>query len=254
MVDYDSFEEFRDPETYDLICDAYDEDRPLIEYWAKQLGAPLLDLACGTGRMAIHMTKLGYRVTGVDVVPEMIEYGKQKAAKQSVSIEWVLSDARNFHLGKQFTCVFMLENAFQFFPTRADHEALLACVHEHLHENGVFIFETRNPSVRNLYELRLVDGQHYTLPDGRQLSITEEASYDPITQIQHFVTHRHWTLPDGRHEEKTLHGGLRYTFPQELEALLHYNGFQIHARYGNWQQDPLTADSPAMVLVCKKRA
>jgi hypothetical protein len=47
---------------------------------------------------------------------------------------------------------------------------------------------------------------------------------------------------------------LRYVFPQEMEALLFYNGFQIRACYGNWQQEPLTAASPAMIYVCQRRA
>lgn len=83
MIEYDSLEEFRDPHTYDIVDDGYDEDRPLIEQWARELGGPLLDLACGTGRMAIPMALQGYQVTGVDVVPEMVEWGRQKAARQS---------------------------------------------------------------------------------------------------------------------------------------------------------------------------
>jgi len=65
MIDYDPLEEFRDPQTYDLECEAYDEDRPLVEQWARTLGGPLLDLACGTGRMALRLAAQGYAVTGV---------------------------------------------------------------------------------------------------------------------------------------------------------------------------------------------
>jgi len=78
--------------------------------------------------------------------------------------------------------------------------------------------------------------------------------YDPITQIQHYTFHNRWLDPSGQpKEEKTLRTALRYVFPQEMEALLFYNGFQIRACYGSWQQTPLTADSPAMIYVCQKR-
>jgi len=50
-----------------------------------------------------------------------------------------------------------------------------------------------------------------------------------------------------------LHTALRYVYPQEMEALLYYKGFQIHACYGSWQQEPLTATSPAMIYVCKRQ-
>src|SRR5438132_7485307 len=150
MIDHDNLEEFRDPQTYDLQDEGYYEDYPLTEQWARSLGGPLLDLACGTGRMALRMAELGYQVTGVDIVSEMIERARQKAAKQGVSIDWVVADARTFHLQKQFPFIYMLENVFQFFLTRVDQEAMLARVREHVLPEGCFLFETRNPSPRNL--------------------------------------------------------------------------------------------------------
>ena len=54
----------------------------VVEQWARSLGGPLLDLACGTGRMALRMAAQGYQVTGVDIVPEMIAQARQKAAER----------------------------------------------------------------------------------------------------------------------------------------------------------------------------
>jgi len=53
MIDHDNLEEFRDPQTYDLEDEGYYEDYALTEQWARSLGGPLLDLACGTGRMLL---------------------------------------------------------------------------------------------------------------------------------------------------------------------------------------------------------
>jgi SAM-dependent methyltransferase len=253
MIDHDNLEEFRDPQTYDLVDGGYDEDCPLTEQWARSLGGPLLDLACGTGRMAIRMALQGYQVTGVDIVPEMIARARQKAAEHAVSIEWVVADARTFHLQKQFPFIYMLENAFQFFLTREDQEAMLARVREHVHPEGCFLFETRNPSPRNLLEVRHPEPQKYTTPDEGQLVVTEQQHYDPMTQIQHYTCPYQWLHPGGQHMEKTHRTALRYVFPQEMEALLFYNGFHILFCYGNWQQDPLTATSPSMIYVCQRR-
>ena len=63
MIDHDNLEDFRDPQTYDLEDEGYYDDYPLTEQWARALGGPLLDLACGTGRMALRLAKLGYQVT-----------------------------------------------------------------------------------------------------------------------------------------------------------------------------------------------
>lgn len=254
MIDHDNLEEFRDPQTYDLVDAGYEDDRPLIEQWARSLGGPLLDLACGSGRMAIILAEQGYQVTGVDITPEMIAWGRQKAAQQSVAIDWVVADARAFHLQKQFQFIFMLEHAFQFFLSRADQEALLACVREHLAPEGCFLFETRNPSPRNLYEIRQDEPRRFTTPDGRQLVITDDQPvYDPMTQIQHYTSYFHWRHPDGRQETKTKRTALRYVYPQEIEALLFHSGFQIRSCYGSWQQEPLTAASREMIYVCQRR-
>jgi SAM-dependent methyltransferase len=253
MIDHDNLEEFRDPQTYDLEDNGYDEDWSLTEQWARLLGGPLLDLACGTGRVALRMAALGYQVTGVDITPEMIAHARQKAEQQAVSIDWVVADARTFHLQKQFPFIYMLENVFQFFLTREDQEAMLARVREHLQPEGCFLFETRNPSPRNLLEVRHPEGDTYATPDGGQLVVTEQQHYDPMTQIQHYTRHLTFLQPGGQQRKKTLRVALRYVFPQEMEALLFHNGLQIRACYGDWQQNSLTAASRSMIYVCQRR-
>ncbi len=254
MIDHDNLEDFRDAELYDLRDEGYYDDYPLIEQWARLLGEPLLDLACGTGRMALRLAALGYQVTGVDIVPAMIARARWKAAEQALSIDWVVADARTFQLGKQFSLIYMLENAFQFFLTRADQEALLARIREHLLPEGYFLFETRNPTQRNVQYPRRLEPQRYQTPDGGQLVVAEQQYYDPMSQIQHYTNTFTFFGADGlQQREQIVRVALRYVFPQEMEALLFYNGLQIRASYGSWQQEPLTATSPAMIYVCQRR-
>lgn len=253
MSDNEYLEGYRDPEQYDLEEAGYDEDRPFIEKWARTLGGPLLDLACGTGTIAIRLARQGYQVTGVDIMPEMIAWAAKKAAAENVAIDWVVADGRAFQLQRQFRLIYMVGNAFQHFLTRTDQEALFARVREHLHPEGCFLFGTRNPSPRNLFEARYPEPQTYTNPDGRRLIVTEHQEYDPIAQIQHYTFENQWFHPDGRREEKVLRTALRYVFPREMEALLFYNGFQIRACLGSWKEDPLTATSREMIYVCQTR-
>ncbi|HEY7358358.1 MAG TPA: class I SAM-dependent methyltransferase [Ktedonobacterales bacterium] len=252
-LDHDNLEEFRDPETFDLEDEGYYDDYPLTAQWAREMGGPLLDLGCGTGRMALRLAALGYQVTGVDITPEMLARARQKAAAQSLSIDFAVADARSLQLQRQFPFIYMLENVFQFFLTRQDQEAMLARAREHLTPDGCLLFETRNPTPRNLLHVRHPEPQTYTLPDGGQLVATEEQHYDPMTQIQHYTRLLAFTYPDGQREEKMLRTALRYVYPQEMEALLYYNGLQIRATYGSWQQEPLTAASRSMIYVCQKR-
>jgi ubiquinone/menaquinone biosynthesis C-methylase UbiE len=257
MIDHDNLEDFRDGPLYDLQNERYDEDYPLIEQQAQMTqatGGPLLDLACGTGRMALRLAALGYQMTGVDITAEMIAHARQKAVRQAASIEWVIADARTLQLQKQFAFIYMLGNALQFFLTQQDQEALLARVREHLLPEGFFLFATRNPCPRNLLEVRYPGGKSYALPTGGQLVVTEQQRYDPTTCIQHYTRHLVFHHTTGQPDEQTLRVALRYLSPQDMETLLFSNGFQIHACYGNWQLAPLTATSPAMIYVCQKRA
>jgi SAM-dependent methyltransferase len=254
MMEYSEYlEGYRDALAYDVEEGSDDADYPLTEQLARELGGPLLDLACGTGTMAIRLAEQGFQVTGVDIIPEMIAWAQEKALAQGVSIEWVVADARTFQLQKQFPFIYMLGNAFQHFLTRADQEALLAGVREHLRPQGCFLFGTRNPSPHNLFQTRYAEPQQYAMPDGRRYMITEQQEYDPITQIQYYTFHEHWLGPEGLQEKKKYHGALRYVFPQEMEALLYYNGLEIRSCYGSWQQEPLTGTSRSMIYVCRRR-
>jgi SAM-dependent methyltransferase len=56
-----------------------------------------------------------------------------------------------------------------------------------------------------------------------------------------------------RDHEKETHIACRFTYPQELQALLHYNGFQVMDQYRNWNQEALSASSPSIISICKVR-
>jgi len=253
VIDHDNLENFRDPLTYDVEDAGYDDDRSIIEEWAGRLGGPLLDLGCGSGRRAISLALQGHQVTGVDITPEMVAWGRQKATSQGAAIDWVVADARTFRLNKQFAFIFMLAHVFQFFLTRADIEALLVSVREHLAPDGCFLFETRNPFAHYLLDSQPPAAKEYATPDGGRLIQTAERRYDPMTQIQHWTYDLRWLHPDGQHSERTERTALRYVYPQEIEALLHYNGFQIRECYGGWDREPLTATSVEMIYVCERR-
>ena len=77
-------------------------------------------------------------------------------------------------------------------------------------------------------------------------------AYDHAAQRPHWTSYRRWhERPEQR--SKITRIALRYTFPQELAALLHHNGFTITRRYGDWDGEPLTAASPSIIVVCRKR-
>ena len=260
MIEHDNLEEFSDPANYDME-DPSDTGFAFYAGLAQETGGPVLEIACGTGRVSIPIARRGFAVTGVDIVPGMIAQARRKSAGPST--RWIVGDARTFDLGEQFRLIFLTGNAFQAFLTNADQESLLQRVHAHLHDEGLFAFETRNPlfSHSQTPEGLFVpletkeeeeDWPSFIDTSGREVGVSRTCVYDHVAQILHWTTYRRWT--EGEVEQtKVTRIALRYTFPQELAALLTYNGFSIVQQYGDWNLEPLSADSPSIISVCCKR-
>jgi len=276
LIDHNNLEEFADPHNYD-IEDSSDTGIAFYTALAQETGGPILEIACGTGRVSIPIARLGFAVTGLDIVPGMLQLARSKSA--GLPTRWVEADARAFDLREQFRLIYLTGNAFQAFLTREDQEALLVRARAHLHDDGLFAFETRNPRWANLATRegeadRLASERHttgrplfafletrdeeedwqtYTDSSGRDVRVSRTQAYDHVAQILHWTTYRRWREGD-REYTKTTRIALRYTFPQELAALLHYNGFAIIRQYGDWNLEPLTAASTSIIVVCRKRA
>lgn len=142
MIDHNNLEEFDDALRYDIEDDS-DSGVAFYTALAKETGGPVLEIACGTGRVGIPIARTGFRLTGVDIVPGMLAQARVKSG--GLPVRWVEGDVRTFDLGERFRLVFITGNAFQAFLTFAEQQAVLARVQAHLHKDGLFAFEIRNP-------------------------------------------------------------------------------------------------------------
>jgi len=97
------------------------------------------------------------------------------------------------------------------------------------------------------------DWQTYTDSSGRDVRVSKTQGYDHVAQVLHWTSYRRWRAGEEQHT-KITRIAVRFTFPQELAALLHYNGFTIIRQYGDWDYSPLDATSPSIISVCRKRS
>jgi len=107
LIDHDNLEEFADPAGYDRK-DSSDTGVAFYTALARETGGPVLEIACGTGRVAIPIARQGFAVTGLDVVPGMLELARSKSA--CLPVRWAAGDARTFELGGRFRLVFLTGN------------------------------------------------------------------------------------------------------------------------------------------------
>ena len=144
---------------------------------------------------------------------------------------------------------------FCHLSSRADFEALLACVREHLEPDGRFVVCSRfaKPDSMETNETEN-DWFSFQVPPGFEVRVSGYQQYDALTQVTTETAIRRWTDETGASHEQISPLKLRHFRPQELEMLLHYNGFKIVESYGDTDFSPLTADSPNIIYVCQKRA
>jgi SAM-dependent methyltransferase len=252
----EQLDEYTDAEGYDRENGT---DGPDLRYYldlAGAIGGPGLDLACGTGFLTIPFARVGLAMTGVDRSPAMLALARRKAGP--LPIRWLEADCRALDLGARFRLITLTGNAFQEFRTNEDQEGLLGSVRRHLAPDGRFAFETRFPRASELLTPAALAGdwseetpwRRFTDDQGRDITVSTAQRHDPLRQTVEYRIYRRWQ-EGGRDEVETEGTTLRLVYPQEMAALLHYNGLAIEDAYGDWDRRPLTGDSPRMIYVCR---
>ena len=247
----DNLVEYSDAQIYDLENNTFEPDGPFLLEIATRAGNPVLELGCGTGRLTIPLARDGVEITGLDVVPEMLQLAKHKAS--GLDIQWVLADAREFRLDRTYQLIFESGSVFQHMLTNSDQKAFLARVREHLDGEGLFVFGSFFPHPAQLENVE-VEKEWFTEqhPGGWEIRVSGVEQYDELSQVKVETAYRRWNDANGEEVVKVAPLALRYSFPQELEALLQYNGFTVVERYGDYNASPLTNNSRLMIYVCRK--
>jgi SAM-dependent methyltransferase len=242
---------YSDGRHYDLMLDVRGQTVSDLEFYlqqARKYQGPVLELACGTGRITIQLAQ-EVPITGLDLSKAMLGSARLKAKNKGLNIEFIQGDMTNFELNKKFNLILMTGIAFSHLETREMLEDCLSCVRHHLTDDGRFIFDTHNPSLAILTRDSSEQFPHaeYPDPDGKgTVTITESNKYDSATQINKLQLH--FKLGE---KKETNPVNMRMFFPQELDALLHYNGFEVETKYGDYTGQLFNSDSNVQIVVCR---
>jgi SAM-dependent methyltransferase len=223
---------------------------------AERWGGPVLELGVGTGRVAIALARAGVQVVGIDRMPPMLERAAERLAREPRAVRERVTlrraDLTGLRLGQRFPLVISPFNVFMHLYDRTQVERALASVRRHLRPRGRFVFDVLMPQALDLGRNpeRTYRGGTATHPvSRRRFRYGESFDYDPVRQVQ-LIT-MSFEPEDDPEDLSVTPLAHRQFFPAELEALLHYNGFAIEERHGDFDRSALTGDSESQVVVAR---
>lgn len=203
------------------------------------LEARLLDVPCGGGRLTLEMASRGYRVTGVDFSPDLLEDAESRAGLGRLPVAWERRDMRDLPWQEEFDGAFCFWSSFGYFDDQGNADFLKA-VSNTLKPNAPFLIDTP------LIETRLPEmeaQERIWWPVGDLLAL-EERGFDHVTSR----VESKWTFLRGsRVEKKTL--SLRLYTYRELCSMLEEAGFGSHRAYGSLDWEPFGLGSTWLYLV-----
>jgi SAM-dependent methyltransferase len=222
-------------------------------------GEAILEVACGTGRVALRLAQDGFNVLGLDLSPAMLAIARAESFGLS-NIRWVQSDMRSFELGEAFGLAIIPGHSFQNILTSADQVSTLTSIHRHLVPGGILAIHLDHQDPRWLGALLGDRGGlfepagSFTHPKtGQRIRTSQAWSYEPATQTA--VSETVWEAvgPDGEVLDRWESGPLRFhcVFPFEMQHLLERTGFMVQALYGDFYRRQLGDSSSEMIWVAK---
>ena len=237
------------PETY-LDGAIYDARFPHVldvPFYRQRIHGDCLELCCGTGRILLELAAAGIDAHGLDFAPAMLNEARKKAAARGLTVHLTQGDIRDFDLGRTFSTIFIPANSISHVYTLDDMQRHLACVRRHMRADSQYIVDMFVPRFDLLIRTGRYEIMDYVDPtDGRNVVIYEEAHYDNATQIKHMV----WSHEKDGQIVRSERTNMRMFFPQELDALLTFNGLRIVEKFGDHDGSPFVDGSPKQIIVC----
>ena len=130
---------------HDVECASYAADLPLWRELAGERGGPVLDVGCGTGRVALDLALLGHEVVGIDADPDLARALTERARERSLPARAHAADARSFSLGSLHPLAIAPMQVMQLLGGPAGRAAMLAAVLDHLSPAGLLAVALADP-------------------------------------------------------------------------------------------------------------
>jgi SAM-dependent methyltransferase len=257
-------------EDWGTIARIYDLEHPAargaeLRFWneqATETGGAVLELASGSGRVAIGLARKGHDVTGLELSAGMIERAGARTAHLTPAVRerlrWVQGDMTTFDLaGQRFGLIFVAYNSFWLLRTLAQQRACLERVRAHLAPGGRFVMDVFPPADDDRTGEEGMTQYLAMAFRGQTVVRVKDYAWEPrrklaTSDVRYYGERR--KVVAGREGQRRLITQFRYTMrlapPSEVQAMLKREGFGVLETYGSYEKDPLGGTGPRAIFVC----
>jgi len=200
---------------------------------------PALELAIGTGRIALPLVARGIRVDGIDLSPAMVARLRAKPGGDQIAV--TMGDFAEVPVPGAYRLIFVVFNTLFNLLTQDDQVRCFENVAAHLTDDGSFVVEAFVPTfLTRLRTDQYVDAEAIGVDQVR----LDVGRHDPVTQR---LNESHVVLSS---EGVRLYPIVtRYAWPSELDLMARIAGLRLKDRWAGWNQEPFTATSSNHVSV-----
>jgi SAM-dependent methyltransferase len=227
------------------MADIYDDiprgdEVEAVSFLAHLAGdGPVLELAIGTGRIALPLAARGVRVDGIDISPAMVAKLRAKPGGDQISV--TMGDFSDVPVSGTYRLVFVVYNTLFNLLTQDDQVRCFENVAAHLTDDGSFVVEAFVPT--DLYRLRneqYVDAEAIGVDEVR----IDVGRHDAMAQ---HLDIGHVSLSSGGVRLNPV--VLRYAWPSELDLMARIAGLRLQERWAGWNREPFNSTSGMHVSV-----
>ena len=214
---------------------------PAVEFLARLAGdGPVLELAVGTGRVAVPLVARGIAVSGIELSQPMVDQLHRKVPADTLPV--VVGDMATTVVPGAFSLVYVVWNSIGNLRTQAEQVQCFANAAQHLAPGGRFVIELWVPGIR-----RFPPGQA-AVPFHLDDSHVGFDTYDMATQQG--TSHHYTRSADG--SVRYGASNFRYIWPAECDLMARLAGLALEQRVADWDGRPFTSDSESHVSVWRK--
>jgi SAM-dependent methyltransferase len=225
--------------SYDALAQRGDEAFTVAFLERLALGGRALELAIGTGRIALPLAARGVPVEGIDISPSMVAQLRSKPGGQRLEVR--IGNFADVAAPGPYRLIYLVFNTLFNLLTQEEQVRCFINVASRLEEGGRFVVEGGTPA--EFYRLRnnqYVDAEAIQVDQVR----LDVARFDPVQQL---LEETHVTLSSAGIKLNPV--VTRYAWPSELDLMARLAGMRLEERWGGWQCEPFTADSRNCISV-----